>query len=191
MIYHKPGCRYVKRMKGQNKLSITKSMARDEGYHICRYCNSMNHHFQNECSEMEFFNKYKNKEFRKIDGILYVKTEIGCWKLVYIRGEEKIAIYHRNATDKELDFGHPECEHYHLQANKQYCPTIGGFLDYIHKHDQYKATILRGEKVTHFSSKKYAKREARAQQKRKRKRVDYLFGLLDKQNEGYKELAFC
>ena len=91
MIYHKPGCRYVERIKNQNKMFLTKGEVTSEGYHICKYCNSMNHHIQAEQRNIDYYAKAKNMEFKYINGILYVKTEIGCWKLVYVRKEEKIA----------------------------------------------------------------------------------------------------
>lgn len=39
MIYHKPGCRYVERIKNRNKMVLPKHNAKREGYHVCRYCN--------------------------------------------------------------------------------------------------------------------------------------------------------
>lgn len=38
-IYHKHGCRYVKKMLPQNRLDISKKEIRRQGYHCCRYCN--------------------------------------------------------------------------------------------------------------------------------------------------------
>lgn len=191
MIYHKPGCRYVARIKGKNKMTLPKYDARSEGYHVCRYCNSMNHHLRVEQQTMDFYSKYKKMQFNYISGILYVKTEIGCWKLVYVRKEEKIALYHRNTTNKPLDFEHPQYEAYHRQEDKPYCNSIEGYLDYIYEHDKYKAAIISGKTVTKFSSKKYAMYEAKAKRKRENKRIDYLFRMLEAQNEGYKELSYC
>ena len=120
-----------------------------------------------------------------------MKSEIGCWKLVYVRREEKIALYHRNATTKELDFEHPQFEAYHRQEDKMFCNTIEGCLDYIYEHDKYKAQVERGETVTRFSSKKYARREAKAQRKRQNKRLDYLFKVIEGQNTGLKNISYC
>ncbi len=191
MIYHKPGCRYVERIKGNNRMSLPKHDAKCEGYHVCRYCNSMNHHYQVEQHTLDFYSRCKKMKFNYIDGILYVKSEIGCWKLVYVRKEEKLALYHRNATTKPLDFEHPQYEAYHRQEDKPYCNSIEGYLDYIYKHDKYKVAVERGETVTKFSSKKYARHEAKAQRKRQNRRVDYLFRLLERQNTGLKELSYC
>lgn len=191
MIYHKPGCRYVERIKYQNRMSLPKRDAKVEGYHVCRYCNSMNHHYRVEQHTLDFYSRRKKMQFIYIDRILYVKSEIGCWKLVYVRKEEKIVLYHRNTTTKPLDFEHPQYESYHRQKDKPYCNSIEGYLDYIYEHDKYKAAIARGEKVTKFSSEKYRKREAKAERKRQCNRVDYLFRMLERQNTGFKKLSYC
>lgn len=191
MIYHKPGCRYVERIQYKNRMSLPKSDARREGYHVCRYCNSMNHHYRVEQQTLDFYKRVKKMQFNFINGILYVKSEIGCWKIVYIRKEEKFALYHRNATAKELDFEHPQYEPYHRQEDKPFCNTIEGYLDYIYEHDKYKVAISRGETVIKFSSKKYERHEAKAQRKRQNSRVDYLFRMLERQNDGYRQLSYC
>ena len=170
---------------------LTKHDAKKKGYHACRYCNCMNHHFRVEQQTLKFYSTRKNMQFNYINGILYVKSEISCWKLVYVRKEEKIALYHRNATNKPLDFEHPQYEAYHRQEDKMFCNTLAGYLDYIYEHDKYKAAIARGETVKRFSSKKYEKLEAKAQRKRENKRIDYLFRMLERQNVGYKELSYC
>lgn len=181
MIYHKPGCRYVERIKYKNRISLTKHDAKIEGYHVCRYCNSMNHHYMVEHNKLDFYSRCKKLQFNYIDGILYVKSEIGCWKLVYVRREEKIALYHRNTSTKPLDFEHPQYEAYHRQEDKPFCNSIEGYLYYIYEHDKYKAAIERGETVTKFSSKKYARYEAKAQRKRQNKRLDHLFRIIERQ----------
>lgn len=191
MIYHKPGCRYIKRIQYKNKLSLSKKDAKKEGYHICRYCNSMDHHMRTEDLVIDYYNRIKNMQFQYMNGILYVKTEIGIWKLVYIRKEEKIALYHGNRTGDRIQFEHPEREPYHRQDDKMFSNTISEHLRYIYEHDKYKVAVNNGETVTRFSSKKYERLEPYAKRKRARKRVDQLFNMLEKQNAGYKQLSFC
>ena len=77
MIYHKPGCRYVERIQYKNRMAMPKSDARREGYHVCRYCNSMNHHYRVEQHTLDFYERVKKMQFNFINGILYVKSEIG------------------------------------------------------------------------------------------------------------------
>ena len=59
-IYHKHGCRYVKKMLPQNRLDISKKEIRRQGFHCCRYCNSMNHHYNTEQTIMNHYAKNKN-----------------------------------------------------------------------------------------------------------------------------------
>ena len=191
MIYHKKGCGYAHRIKYKNLLSLTKSDAKYQGYRVCRYCNSMNYHFTNEQYKLDEYKKHKNMDYKFIDGIIYIKTEISCWKLVYIRKDERFALYHRNYTDKPLNFDCPQYEPYHLQMDNKNSSSIASILYYIYEHDKYKAAIARGEKITSYSNKKYMRRAERAEKKRSVRRVDYLFGMLDKQNSSYKQLSYC
>ncbi len=191
MIYHKPNCHYVKKMSPKNRMSIAKADAQIRRYRICKCCNSMGYHYRTEQSTIEYYRKHRNMDFRFIDGILYVKSEIGCWKLIYSKKFENIILYHRNTVSIPLDFDHPENEPYHRQVDALSCNTISGYLNYIYEHDRYKAAIERGEKNFRFSSKKYARHEAKAQRKRQHKRVDQLFMLLEKGDSNLLKLSIC
>ena len=190
-IYHKHGCRYVKKMLPQNRLDISKKEIRRQGFHCCRYCNSMNHHYNTEQTIMNHYAKNKNMEFQYVDGILYVKTEISLWKLVYSRKEEKIAIYHRNTSPEPVNLNCLEKEQFHRQRDMEYAETIQGCLNYIYEHDQYRSALERGEKNIHYSSKKYERQAVKNEKRRNINRVYYLFSVLEKQNEGYKKLSLC
>lgn len=52
------------------------------------------------------------------DEMLYVKTEIGCWRLVYSRGMEYIVLYHRNTRQAPIDFQYSELGKYHWQKRQ-------------------------------------------------------------------------
>ena len=81
-----------------------------------------------------------------------------------------------------------------IKGKEKYCPECAAktvCLDYIYEHDKYKAAVGRGETVTRFSSKKYARREAKAQRKRQNKRLDYLFKVIEGQNTGLKNISYC
>ena len=80
-----------------------------------------------------------------------------------------------------MDFEHPQYEAYHRQEDKPFCNSIEVYLSYIYEHDKYKAAIERGETVTKFSSKKYARYEAKAKRKRQNKRLDHLFRMIERQ----------
>lgn len=188
-VYHKLGCRYVDRMLQQNQLQVTRDDAIRHGCRICRYCNSMNHHVYTEDSVIEYF-KRNGMQFKYIDGILYVKTEISCWKLVYVRAEEKLTLFHRNASSVPVNFEHPEHERYHHQDDVPYASTISKYLNYISEHDRYKAVVMNGETVTSFSSRRSKNLAKKSDRKRSINRVNYLFRCLERENDGYKQMSF-
>lgn len=41
MLYHKPGCMYVKKMKKQNRMSLSYIEAKNRNYHSCKYCRGL------------------------------------------------------------------------------------------------------------------------------------------------------
>ncbi len=190
-IYHKHGCRYEQRILPQNQLVIAKNDIRKQGYKCCRYCNSMNHHYNTEWLVINHYEKKKNMEFKYVNGMLYVKTEISLWKLVYSRKDEKIAIYHRNTTAEAVNMEYLENEKFHRQKDIQYVETIQGCLSYIYEHDKYRGAVDRGEKEIHYSSKKYEVRVAKTERRRSINRVNYLFTVLEKQNKEYKKISYC
>lgn len=190
-VYHHPQCRYVHRMKYKNRLSLPLQEMRKYGLRPCRCCNTMNYHYISSERALKSFEKKRGMEFRYLDEALYIKTELGCWKIVYLEEKEMFRLFHRNTTNKPLDFDHPQYETYHPQKDKKYSNSIEGYLYYIYEHDRYKSTVLSGEKVTNFSSKKYQKREAKAERKRAAKTVDRLFAMLERQNSEYKQFSIC
>ena len=190
-IYHKPNCHYVKMMSPKNRMSLSKADAQKRRYRICKCCNSMTYHYRTEQNTIEYYRKNKKMDFRFIDGALYVKTEIGCWKMVYSKKYEAIMLYHRNTVSEPLDFVHPDNEPYHRQVDALSSNMISGYLNYIYEHDRYKAAMERGEKNFRFSSKKYARHEAKAQRKRAHKRVEQLFMILEKGDSNLLKLSIC
>ena len=68
---------------------------------------------------------------------------------------------------------------------------LNAILNYIYDHDKYREAEQQGFKEITFSDKKYQKQAEKREQRKKHNRVDYLFALLESQNEGYKQLSYC
>ena len=190
-VYHKPGCHHVKNMKEKNQVQMTLKEAERSGYRICKCCNCMAHYKRVEQKTITNYENNKGMEFNFIKGALYIKTEIGCWKMIYTRDEKKIVLYHRNNTDRELNFKAPQYEKYHRQADVPYSNSIAHYLNYIYEHDRFKQAEKNGQILTSFSSKKNKRLAEKSRRKSAQKRVDYLFRMLESQNVGYKQLSFC
>lgn len=190
-VYHKPGCRYLKRILPQNYYEISKHEAITHGYRSCRCCNSMDNHYRWEEHTLKHYHENKDMEFKYEDGILYAKTEMGFWKLVYSRHLEKIAIYHRNASDNPVDMNNLKDERFHRQKDIQYAETIEALLSYIYEHDKYKKAVSLGQKNIQYSSKKYERSAAKRERRQNINRVNYLFRMLESEHKDYKELSYC
>lgn len=190
-IYHKPNCHHARRIQEKHKMIMTPKVAKSYGYRPCKCCNGMNFSYNDEIYFIDYFERKKGMQFNYKDGILYVKTNIGCWKLVYSRGMELFALYHRNRSEQEVNFVNPENEHYHLQKDKSYFSSINAVLNYIYEHDKYHEAEQQGCKNIVFSNKKYQRQAEKRKQRQQEKRVDYLFLMIENQNEGYKQLSYC
>ena len=190
-VYHKPGCHHAKHMKRENKVMMSLQKAERKGYRICRCCNSMAHHKRVEQKTIANYENNKGMEFNFVKGALYVKTEVGCWKMVYTRGEQRMVLYHRNNSNRELNFKAPQYEKYHRQVDVPYSDTIAHYLNYIYEHDRFRQAEQNGQIITTFSSKKNKRLAEKSRKKSAHKRVDYLFRMIESQNAGYRQLSFC
>lgn len=190
-IYHRPACRYARRIKNKNKMELFNWEAKEYGYRPCKCCNTMTYLYQVEGPSMDYLNRSWGLSFRMIDGIVYVRTNISCWKLVYSRREEKIALYHRNDSDAPVDFENPQNERYHRQKDCVHAHSISSLCKYIYEHDRYQEARQNGQKLTSFTSKRSRILAARSDRKAARKRLDSLFLALEKEHPGYKKLSFC
>lgn len=179
-IYHRPSCKYVYFMKPSNKEKLLWEDAKRCG-RPCRHCNSMSFLCSEECKTIEWNTENRNMEFKYKGGMLYVKTKVGCWKLVYARNMEQIALYHRNSRQAELDFKHPEKDRYHQQRDQLYFNNIAQALNYIYDHDKYKAAVQRGDKRIVYKNKKYKEQAKRRERKAALRRVDRLFDMIEKE----------
>lgn len=190
-IYHRPSCRYVKRIKRKNHMELFSWEARQRGFRPCKCCNTMAYLFESEWPSLNYFNRNWGLSFRLVDGILYVKTSISCWKLIYSKREEKVVLYHRNHSDNAIDFENPQNERYHRQSDCANANTISGICRYIYEHDRYRQARQNGQELTCFTSKRSRILARRSDRKAARKRLDSLFLTLERNNPGYKELSYC
>ena len=147
--------------------------------------------YDRDISTLDYYKRKMAMDYKMVDGILYIKTEVSCWKLVYSRREEKIFLYHRNKSDQPLNFDLPQTERYHRQTDVQPSASINKHLRYIYEHDRYRAAEAKGEKLVTFTSERSRILAARAERKMQRKRIDNLFAILEASNQGYRELSYC
>lgn len=132
----------------------------------------------------------RGMEFKYMGGILYVKTAMGCWKLVYSKSQEQIALYHRNARQKPLDFKHPDQDRYHQQKDQLYFKNIAMALNYIYDHDKFRAAEKRGDKIR-YKNEKYKQQAKKREKRAALRRMDRIFEKLEKEDKELKKYSMC
>ncbi len=90
----------------------------------------MNYIYKTSQGELARYRYNKHMQFSYINGVIYAKTGISCWKLVYIKKYDDFVLFHRNNSDKAIDFEHPENEEYHRQGDIRSCKNLAECLDY-------------------------------------------------------------
>lgn len=190
-IYHKPNCRFAKRIKKKNKITLPGKDARRQGYRPCKCCNKMSYLYRTEKGLMSCFEKKKNMKFLYQKGILYAATRVGCWKLVYLKDAEMITLYHRNSFKPGEGFDRPQEGRYHRQRDQQYFISIHKALIYIDAHDRFREAEQNGAKEIAFSNEKYRRQAEKRKRRKEINRVNNLFRLLESQNTEYIKYSIC
>lgn len=194
-IYHQPKCRYIRRIKDKNILETTQYEVQRQGFIPCKCCNTMIHHYQSEKQSIDFFREKKGMDFLFDNrNALYVKTEVSCWKLIYLPSRERVGMYHRNHSRFPVNFQQPWRERYHKQEDRFLYVTIEDALDYIYEHDKFRAAVDAGEIPTELSNKKYKNSVKKVIRKKERNRMEYLFRVIENQAKDRNQMrqySFC
>ncbi len=191
-LYHRAECRYAKQIKIKNRMEISRSQAEELGYFVCPHCDGMRALYSFEKKAIE---KYVGKENLFVDMVgdwLYVRTEIGCWKIVYQKKTGKFLLFHKNYIEEGNKLENVEKGAYHRQGDKLFSENILGYLQYIREHDKARKIEMKDYRMlpreTAQQKKYYASARAR-ERRRQTKRVFQLFDLIEQQ-PGYRELSF-
>ena len=190
-VYHREYCGHIDKIKSQNQVVTTWDAAKYRGYRGCKCCNNMSYLARIAEGTMRYNERERGMAFKMKDGMLYVKTEMGCWRLVYTRSTERIALYHRNQRQQPLDWAHPEQSRYHQQKDQLYFRDIKAALDYIYDHDKFRAAEQKDKNNVKFKNKKYQKQAEKRAQRAKLRKVDRIFKELEKKDKGLVKYSMC
>ena len=186
-IYHRNGCRYILRIMPKNLVKIGLFTAEVEGIKPCSVCNRLSFIYSQEKDTLMKATSGWQMTFKMDGELLYIKTNVSLWMLVYSFSSSKIVLYHRNHSEKEIDFENPKNEAFHRQKDFPPNSKIMPICKYIYEHDRYKEARNSGKKLIYKKSeKKYRKRAEKFERKEKERRVESLFKVLEKENPSIK-----
>ena len=147
-IYHRPTCRYVKRIQKRNLLETGVFEAKAFGYQPCLCCNTIEHVYETEQNYLKYFFRSMKLEFSFIKDAVYVKTPISLWKLVYSKQDEKFILFHRNHSKMPVNYEDPSSERFHRQEDCAKANSIAALGKYIY-HQSQKPTSLPQHSFSH------------------------------------------
>ena len=167
--------------------------AEQKGYRPCKCCDGAEFLYNLELGAIECFSKQHNIDVDFKNHKIYVRTDVGCWKIVYKISSQKFILLHRNYVNGRMDLDEADNAPFHRQWDVAESGSIMKYLKYIKNHDAFKQNMstdyrkmprdTRQQKIYYKAAKKRA-------EKRDARNLDRLFAMIECQ-EGIKSLSFC
>ncbi len=193
-VYHKLSCMYAKRIKKDNCMVLGPEHAERLGYCECKFCAGLRGEIKTGKQKMKSYEKKYDVSivYREETDTLYVKTDVGFWKIYLNKQSKKYVLCHRNYYDKEIPFETAIYGGYHRQHDVKEMQDIHCLIEYISKHDKAKVVIRddyrKLPKATRRQKKYYHQAERKVKEQ-ETKRIDDLFLLLEQKNPSMRMLA--
>ena len=193
-VYHRPGCRYAESIK-ENNISYEKTeWAELRGYRPCKWCSRMDGRFQIEKKAVGEYLANSGLVMVRKNHMLYIRSDIGCWKVVFSKKFNDFVLYHRNHADGIVPLAEVEKDSYHKQSDHFQFNSIMGAARYIVKHDTAKKILSIGSyKDLPRQTKKQKEYYKSAKNKAHRnsiQRIDDLFRQIEDQSR-MQRYSFC
>lgn len=193
MVYHRPECRYARKIKKRNRVQMYWSEAERSGYRPCKCCDTPSFLYNLELGSIEFFSELYDLDVDFKENKIYVRTDVGCWKIVYKRKYQKFILLHRNYVSGHVALDEVDNAPYHRQGDMPDAGSIMKYLKYIQKHDEFKQNMPSELQLMPRDTKRqkaYYKSAKRREEKQSARRLDNLFLMIERK-EGIKQLSYC
>ena len=192
MVYHRPQCRYAKKMKKKNRVQMYWDVAEKRGYRPCKYCDSAKYMYGLAEGEVEYFAEIHGLDVDFVNNEIVVRTDAGCWKILYKKHRQQFMLLHRNHVNGRITLEEVNKVPFHHQGDVPYSKNIMKYMKYIQSHDEFKLHQVDYRTMPQVTArqKSYYRTARRRAEKQNARRLDSLFVLIE-QKEGIKQLSFC
>ncbi len=192
MVYHRPQCRYAKRMNRKNRMQMYWYEAEKQGYRPCKCCDAMKFLYSVEEADVGIYGDQHNLDVDLVEDEIIIRTDVGCWKILYKKDRQKFVLLHRNYAKGRVPLEDVNKAPFHYQKDFRSCGSIIPFVKYIKAHDEYKANPVASRDMPQRTErqKSYYRSAKRRENKRAAQRLDALFRMIECK-EGIKQLSFC
>lgn len=192
-VYHRPECRYARKIYRRNREQMLWENAEAKGYRPCACCNGMEFLYGLERDSIENYKNLFHLDVDIKDHKIYVRTDAGCWKIIYKRDKQHFILLHRNYANGGTSLEDVEKVPYHRQGDMAEASTIMKYLKYIRAHDDFKQMMPKDYHKMPQSTKRqkaYYKAAKQREARKSARRVDNLFTMIERK-EGIREISFC
>ena len=138
MVYHRPECRYALRINKKNWVQMDWDEARKQGYRPCKCCDEMRFLYGLEKENIECYSESHNLDIDLIKNEIIVRTDAGCWKILYKKSRQKFILLHRNYAKGRITLDEINKVPYHHQGDFPFSKSIMKYVRYIQAHDEFK-----------------------------------------------------
>lgn len=193
MVYHRPECRYVRKICKKNQIKMEWEDAEWKGYRPCKCCDGAEFLYKMEKDAIENYARQFNMNIDLMDKKIYVRTDVGCWKIVYKIRDQRFILLHRNYVNGRIKIQDVEKVPFHRQRDVPEAGSIMKYIKYIKEHDVYKQNAPKDYRDMPQDTKvqkKYYRTAKKRAEKHNAKRVDRLFLLIESQGT-VKSLSYC
>lgn len=188
MVYHRPECRYVGKIQKKNRIKIDWEDAEWKGYRPCKCCDGIKFLYKLEKEKVERYAEQFNMDVDLRNRTIYVRTDVGCWKIIYKIREQRFILFHRNYVNGRVRMEDVEKVSFHRQGDMPEAGSIMKYLKYINGHDKFKQNMPQDYRKLPQNTKRqklYYRTAKKREEKLSAKRLDRLFLLIENQ-EGIK-----
>lgn len=192
-VYHRPECRYAGMIYKRNRTQMYWENAEAKGYRPCKCCDSTEFLYELEKDKIEQYAEQYHLDVDIRNHKVYVRTDAGCWKIVYKISDQHFILLHRNYVKGRIPLEDVEKAPYHRQGDMAESSTIMKYLKYIKAHDEFKQMMSQDYHQMPQSTKQqraYYRAAKKRETRRSIRRMDNLFAMIERK-EGIKELSFC
>ena len=188
-IYHLPECKYAKMIKTENRFVISSEQASKRKLCACQYCSGLRGIMR---VYKDILAKWETKydisiTYDKNSDRIYVKTDVGFWRIYLRNDDNQYLLFHRNKYDSSIPYEVAISGNYHRQKDVKATQSLQKIIEYIAAHDKAKMIIAddyhnlprktkRQKKYYKIAKKKAARKQA--------KRMDMLFSKVEQELHG-------
>lgn len=179
-VYHKDGCPYVQKISGKYKKWVNVNDRRYRKYRECKYCGGIRGYARVFGKRPERHSKEKKVScyYEKATGYIYLKTDIGFWKIVYKQDTKRFLLFHLNRFDPSKKVKEMMKDRYQRQNDVGPSDNFDSLVNYIVAHDKSKKIMADDyRKLPHktFKEKKYYEKAKQKAKRQESKRMEELF----------------